>query len=109
MAIWILIGISFLFKGLIIKKTDKAESNLRQLVSCLEQGFPLYIGILLLFFGLFLIGLDKIIETMVESFLGVLIIIYGMGRLKGQKVQDLLLVALVIIGFSLTLGYIFFI
>ena len=62
-------------------------------------------GLVLIFFGIFLIKLGKIIETVVELFLGALVVIYSINRLRNFKAENLIVIGLLLLALVCTFAY----
>jgi hypothetical protein len=103
LVLWFLAGGIMLIQA--FRYRSASESLDKELV-CLYKALPLLIGMVLIFFGVYLIKLGKVIETVVELFLGVLVFIYSIQRLKGIKLENLLINGLLLIALGVTLGYI---
>ncbi len=96
--LWCLVGILMVY--LVLAKNGEYAYKT---VKGLQVGMPLFFGVILLFFGVFLIGFEKIFETVIEFFLGLTLIVYGVKRLKGQPGHNIFLTGLTAcaVGFTL--------
>jgi hypothetical protein len=86
---------------------DAAQPVTIKINQSLYASIPLFIGVILIFFGLFLIRYGKVLETLVEVFLGVITLIYGLQRLKGQDKSSLVLIFLILLAMVVTLASLF--
>ena len=77
-------------------------------ISALYLALPIFFGVLLIFFGFFLFNFEKMLETVIELFLGGILIVYGIQRLRAQKYYNLFLTGLIMVAFALTLTYLIF-
>ena len=86
----------------------KKGENAQKAVDTLQMAIPLLFGILLIFFGAFLMRFEKLMETAIELFLGLTLTIYGIKRLKGQPWLNLASVGLLVIAMGVTLALFIF-
>ncbi|WP_455392570.1 hypothetical protein [[Eubacterium] cellulosolvens] len=82
---------------------NEKPNELEKSIKSLYAAIPIYIGIILVFFGMFLFRFDKVMETVVELFLGGVVILYGIQRLKGSEWSRLLLTGTVTVAVIYTL------
>ena len=103
LTLWALIAIILIIQAVRSKEgTPKVIRTLEGLYAAL----PIFLGIILIFFGIFLAAFEKHIETIIELFLGGMVILYGINRLKGFKNLELILIALICFSLTLTLALI---
>jgi hypothetical protein len=103
LTVWGIIGLS------LIIQTFREKGYLAfGTISTLYLALPIFFGVILIFFGFFLFNFEKMMETVIELFLGGILIVYGIQRLRAQKYYNLFLTGLIIIAFALTLTYLIF-
>ena len=102
-ALWILVGIFLIALGIRDKDTS---ANIIKTVSGLYLSTPIYFGIILIFFGIFLLTFDKLIETIIELFLGGIVIIYGVKRILSLERSSVALIGLIALAISATFALI---
>jgi hypothetical protein len=100
--LWLITGLYTLSQGF-VNQGDSAESQ----IIGLQQAAPIFFGIFLIFFGIFLFRFGKIMETLVELFLGGVVILYGAKRIRSIQIQNLGITILLAFSLSLTLTYLF--
>ena len=98
--IWSLIAV-----GLIIQGIRKNNEMAAEIVMGLQMALPIFFGIILILFGIFLIGFEKLIETIIETFLGGILIVYGIQNVKNQRTQNLIIIGLIILAFIITIVF----
>ncbi len=100
--LWLITG-AYLFAHGISKSGVKAEL----ILTTLKLAIPLYVGIFLIFFGLYLFQFEKIIETLIEFFLGGIIIFYTLTKFKIQQKIDFATIGLTSLSLILSLAYLY--
>jgi hypothetical protein len=98
--LWSFNALALISLGL-YEKGARARKTIKMIVSAL----PLFLGIFLMYFGIFLFRIEKLIEALIEFFLGFIIIIYGLRRLNGQDLPWLVLTGSITLALVSTLGY----
>ena len=96
---------SIIQKGKAIKSNPKV---IEKMVWVLYASIPIFFGIILIFFGLVLLRFDKPMETIIELFLGALVVIYGARRLKDHEWPQISFAILLMIAIIFTLAQILF-
>ncbi len=96
-ALWIVIGVILIIKTV---RSKGEVTVVKDTILCLYSCLPLILGIILIFFGIFLALLEKFIETLIEVFLGGMIILYGIKRVKEHETFNLVFVGLIILVLS---------
>ena len=99
--LWCIISIVLITRG-IVKNGALAQKTIQLIILAL----PFFLGIVLFYFCIFLISINKPIEAMIEVFLGFIVIIYGLKQLKDQELSQLLLIGTIAFALISTLGYI---
>jgi hypothetical protein len=100
--LWLITGIYLFAQGI-----SKSGENAEIIISSLKLAVPLYVGIILIFFGLYLLQFEKIIETLIELFLGGIVIFYTLTRFKTQDGQDYKTIALTSCALIISLVFIY--
>jgi hypothetical protein len=108
--IYITIGLWCLTAMVLIYQVFKNQNNQSEIINLTKSfrsGIPSLIGILLIFFGIYLISLEKAMESLVELFLGAILIINSLKQMKEQEqpLKGLVVILLIAICFCLTLAY----
>ena len=104
--LWVLIALILIVQA-VKNREDSAKIN--DMVKGLYLAIPIFFGIILVFFGIFLAQFEKQLETVIELFLGFIVIFSGLKRLKGFTIVNLFLVILIMLALVTTLASILFI
>lgn len=102
-----IIIILWLISGLILFYHGNTRQGLlaESAVNSLKLAIPLFIGLLLFLFGIYLFRFGKFIETLIELFLGVTVIFYSVKQLKKQNMLNLITIGLISLALSLSIAY----
>lgn len=106
--LWILISIILIVQSLRYGGSVQDPEAMEKIIRSLYSSLPIYFGIILIFFGVFLFRFNKLIETVVELFLGFVVILYGALRLKDYEWSQLLMTGLFAIAIIYSLVIIIF-
>ena len=104
--LWLVAGLIIIYNVYI---NYKQTERLIELIDSFKTAIPLYIGLLLLFFGLMLIILEKILECLIELFLSIIILYYGGLMIKSLKKRNLIVLVFISICFIITMAYLLFV
>lgn len=104
--LWVIVALILIIQA-VKNREDTAKIN--DMVKGLYLAIPIFFGIILVFFGIFLAQFEKQLETVIELFLGFIVIFSGVKRLKGFTIVNLFLVILIILALVTTLASILFI
>jgi hypothetical protein len=97
---WCLVALLLLYYA-----NNTTTEMIVDMINSFKIAFPAFIGILLIFFSIYLIRAEKVIESVIELFLGLVLIGYTGKQLKKQKSKDLFFIVIAFISFSISLGY----
>jgi uncharacterized membrane protein len=102
--LWCLTAIILIYQ---VFKNQKNQTAIMNLAKGFKSGIPSLIGILLIFFGIYLISLEKAMESVIELFLGAILIINSLKQMKEQEqpLRGMVVILLIAICFCLTLAY----
>jgi hypothetical protein len=103
-SLWMIIAIFLLAQT---SQAFKGKSDIENTIRFLYFSLPIIIGLVLIFFGIYLIRYEKLMEIVIEIFLGIIVIIYGIPRLRDfgwpQIVNGVLVFIAIIVSFTVIL------